>query len=209
MVSYSNFSLKLLWRRMREAPEGASHLVTQYFFLKFSLFGQLAVNVLNTMNKILSLTEAVQAAAILFELNTDPHALQVMYHNSGLAEQADRDIFVAEWLAYVHACLVYALMEQAPTVVVVEYLRQTGSMLQSKGYEPDFTDEFIDQRFSQYLSALTEQRAKDCPRLLFRAVCGEEIVEIPPKSAWIISAAMSMVLSAILDKLEEYDYGCG
>ena len=160
------------------------------------------------MRRKLSLAEAVQTAATLFQLNTEPQALQTIYQNSGLAEQADEDIFVAEWLAYVHACLVYALMEQAPAAVVVEYLRQTGAMLQSRGYGLEIVDKFIDRRFSQYLAALADQRAKDCPGLLFRAVWGAEIAEVPAKSAGTICVAMSMVLAAILDKLEEYDYRC-
>lgn len=162
--------------------------------------------------KTLTLEQAVQAAAILLELNTDPEGLSDLFGASGLNTLVAAQAFELEWLAYVQACLVHALIECAPAAVVVEYLRQTTAMLHSKGYDQAVVADFVDKRFSNYLTALTEKRAQDCPFLLFQALLDLDLRQAPEQPAArqiaAISAAMGLVLAAIMDKLEAYTYSC-
>ena len=80
-----------------------------------------------SMKKKLDVATAVQAAGILFELNTGENGVLAMAQKAQLpcASDEEKKRLMLEWRAYVHAAVLYGLIVQAPNVVVVEYLRVT------------------------------------------------------------------------------------
>ena len=67
-----------------------------------------------TEKKILSPEQAVQAACILFELNTREQDLLEMAPRAGVpcGDDASRRALTREWYGFVHAAVVYGLMAQ-------------------------------------------------------------------------------------------------
>lgn len=87
------------------------------------------------MKKQLSVARAVEAAGILFELNSGRQGVLAMAEQAGLScasPDAEKKL-LREWYAFVHAAVLYGLMVQAPNIVVVEYLRGTQDILAGLG----------------------------------------------------------------------------
>lgn len=161
------------------------------------------------MKRKLTLAQAVEAAGILFELNTEERGALAIAEKAGLpvADEKGRAAFLWEWRAYVHAAVLYGLMVQAPNVVVVEYLRVTQSMLRRLGYSEKQAEDFVDGAFRAYTDPMVRTQTQECPSVFFRRLLGKELTDVPAPAAALISGVMAMVMSATLDKLEQYEYG--
>ena len=162
-----------------------------------------------SMKKKLDVATAVQAAGILFELNTGENGVLAMAQKAKLpcASGEEKKKLMLEWLAYVHAAVLYGLMVQAPNVVVVEYLRVTQSMLQKLGYSPKEAEDFVDGAFRAYVDPMVRTKTQECPDVFFRRLLNRGVSEVPTETAAVVSGVMAMVMSAILDKLEQYEFG--
>ncbi len=154
------------------------------------------------MKKTLSCQESIEAAAALFLLNTEEKGVQSIMTQLPLKEAGiQNERFLLEWYAFVHACVVYALMEHAPASVVVGYVRQTHDMLENKNIvEEKEKQKFIDEVFTQYLKPLTEKQPQLCPRV-FLAHCG---LQENWSGLTLLTVSMAMVLAATMDTVEQY-----
>ena len=173
--------------------------------------------------KPLSAAQGLQAAHILFELNTGAEEILRMAQRSGLPE-----VFwggplapnlCEEWRAFVHAVVTAGLMQHAPNSVLVAYLRDTGSLLeQAEGHSDaaphaDRLEDFVDGPFSAYMPLVAHERQKECPLLFFRRLGLTEdgdlfdlmTADALAKAEARIAAVMAMLISAVQDKLEGYD----
>ena len=161
------------------------------------------------MKRKLTVAEAVKAAAILFELNTGESGVLALAGKAGLpcATDEEKKALMLEWRAFVHAAVLYGLMVQAPNVVVVEYLRVTQQMLGSLGYAPKEAEDFVDGAFRAYVDPLVRTRTQECPSVFFRRLLNKDVAEVPAAAAATVSGVMAMILSAVLDKLEQYEFG--
>jgi len=161
------------------------------------------------MKRRLTLAQAVEAASILFELNTEPRAALAIAARAGLpcATEEEQKAFLWEWRAYVHAAVLYGLMVQAPNVVVVEYLRVTQDMLHRLGYGSEQAADFVDGAFRAYTDPMVRTQTQECPGVFFQRLLNKPMEEVPAQTVAMISAVMAMVMSATLDKLEQYEYG--
>ncbi|WP_458399421.1 hypothetical protein [Mailhella sp.] len=161
------------------------------------------------MKRRLTLAQAVEAASILFELNTEPKAVLAIAARAGLpcATEEEQKAFLWEWRAYVHAAVLYGLMVQAPNVVVVEYLRVTQDMLHRLGYGSEQATDFVDGAFRAYTDPMVRTQTQECPSVFFQRLLNKPMEEVPAQTVAMISAVMAMVMSATLDKLEQYEYG--
>ncbi len=161
------------------------------------------------MKRKLTVAEAVKAASILFELNTGESGVLALAGKAGLpcATEEEKKALMLEWRAFVHAAVLYGLMVQAPNVVVVEYLRVTQQMLGSLGYAPKEAEDFVDGAFRAYVDPLVRTRTQECPSVFFRRLLNKDVAEVPAAAAATVSGVMAMILSAILDKLEQYEFG--
>ena len=161
------------------------------------------------MKRRLTLAQAVEAASILFELNTEPKAALAIAARAGLpcATEEEQKAFLWEWRAYVHASVLYGLMVQAPNVVVVEYLRVTQDMLHSLGYGSEQAADFVDGAFRAYTDPMVRTQTQECPSVFFQRLLNKPMADVPAQTVAMISAVMAMVMSATLDKLEQYEYG--
>ena len=117
-----------------------------------------------------ALFRAVEAAGILFELNTKESGVLAMAQKAGLpcATAEEKSRLMLEWRAYVHAAVLYGLMVQAPNVVVVEYLRVTQDMLRRLGYSPEEAGDFVDGAFRSYVDPMVRTQTQECPAVFFR-----------------------------------------
>ena len=161
------------------------------------------------MKRKLSVAEAVQAASILFELNTGESGVLAMAKKANLpcASEEEKKKLMLEWRAYAHAAVLYGLMVQAPNVVVVEYLRVTQAMLEKLGYSPKEAEDFVDGAFRAYVDPMVRTRTQECPAVFFRRLMNRDVSEIPAETAAMVSGVMARVMSASLDKLEQYEFG--
>ena len=161
------------------------------------------------MKRKLTLAQAVEAAGILFELNTDAEGALAIAARAGLpcASEEEQKAFLWEWRAYVHAAVLYGLMVQAPNVVVVEYLRVTQDMLRRLGYSAEQAENFVDGAFRAYTDPMVRTQTQECPAVFFQRLLSKPVAEVPAQTVALISAVMAMVMSATLDKLEQYEYG--
>ena len=160
-----------------------------------------------TEKKILSPEQAVQAACILFELNTREQDLLEMAQRAGVpcGDDASRRALTREWYGFVHAAVVYGLMAQASNQVMAEYLRSTRTLLsQMAGYTPEQIESFIDDTFSSYIRLMAQNQQKQCPSLFYQRLVGEGALETLPKErVAFLSGMMAITMCAILDKLGE------
>ncbi len=161
------------------------------------------------MKRKLTVAEAVKAASILFELNTGESGVLALAGKADLpcATDEEKKALMLEWRAFVHAAVLYGLMVQAPNVVVVEYLRVTQQMLGSLGYAPKEAEDFVDGAFRAYVDPMVRTRTQECPSVFFRRLLNKDVAEVPAAAAATVSGVMAMILSAILDKLEQYEFG--
>lgn len=160
------------------------------------------------MKKTLTVARAVEAAGILFELNTKESGVIALARKAKLPCETpeEKSRLMLEWRAYVHAAVLYALMVHAPNVVVVEYLRVTQSMLHSLGYTPKEASDFVDGAFRAYVEPMVKTQTQECPAVFFRRLLGKGVGDLPQNTAAVVSAVMAMIMSAILDKLEQYEF---
>lgn len=161
------------------------------------------------MKRKLTVAEAVKAASILFELNTGEAGVLALAAGAGLPCTSDEEkrTLMLEWRAFVHAAVLYGLMVQAPNVVVVEYLRVTQQMLGSLGYAPKEAEDFVDGAFRAYVDPMVRTKTQECPSVFFRRLLNRDVAEVPATAAATVSGVMAMIMSAILDKLEQYEFG--
>ena len=164
-----------------------------------------------TEKKILSPEQAVQAACILFELNTREQDLLEMAPRAGVpcGDDASRRALTREWYGFVHAAVVNGLMAQASNQVMAEYLRSTRTLLsQMAGYTPEQIESFIDDTFSSYIRLMAQNQQKQCPSLFYQRLVGEGALETLPKErVAFLSGMMAITMCAILDKLGQYEFG--
>ena len=160
------------------------------------------------MKRSLSVAQAVEAAGILFSLNSGRDGVLAMASRAGLPCGTEEEIrtLLWEWQAFVHAAVLYGLMVQAPNVVVVAYLRSTQGMLEHLGYAREEADAFVDGAFRAYSDPLVRTRTQECPQVFFRRLLDKDIADVPANTVAMVSGVMAMILSAVLDKLEQYEY---
>lgn len=158
--------------------------------------------------KELTLAQGVEAARILFEINTDPAQVLHLAQEAGLphcADQAAERVLCLQWYGFVHAAVVAGLMVHAPSIAVAQYLRGTASLLTARGLPPEACENFIDTVFSPYMALLAQEKPAQCPAVFFRHVClMARLEDAPARTVAMISATMAMVISAVADKLEHY-----
>ncbi|MBQ4566584.1 MAG: serine/threonine protein kinase [Desulfovibrio sp.] len=166
--------------------------------------------------KQLDAAQGVEAACILFRLNSGQKALLRLAGEAGLPvtllSLAEQTALHQEWLAFVHAVVTAGLMQHAPNSVLVGYLRETGHLLreavQSTAAAPLTQQEFVDGPFAVQMALLGQGRQSECPALFcqrlqdipqLREAAQDKRVEAR------LAALMALVISAIWDKLESYD----
>ena len=187
--------------------------------------------------KQLRAAQGVEAACILFALNTDAEGMVRLAHSALLPpaylEGAGAIRFCAEWRAFTHAVITAGLMQHAPNSVLMAYLRQTGNLLRQastpSGEEccqtsaapqaaedqestaPDSLEAFVDGPFAGYMPLLAQGQQARCPELFCQRLASETArakgEASPPddQSKARLAAAMAMLVSAVWDKLENYE----
>ena len=174
--------------------------------------------------KQLSAAQGIQAACILFEINSKTADIINMASGAQMPQEylsgPGAEMFCAEWRAFVHAVVTAALMQHAPNTVFLAYLRQTGNLLAAAGAGVDSADEkavesalnaFVDGPFAQYMPLLAQEQQAQCPdlfcqRLAVQAANLRGQASPPDDHAKArLAAIMAMVISAVWDKLEQYD----
>lgn len=171
----------------------------------------------NRARKPLSRLDGVRAACLLFELNTREEDILEMAGRAGVAPGATgpegtghpvkRDDLLREWRGFVHAAVVYALMAEAPNVVVAEYLRATRELLARAGYEDEVVEHFIDNTFAAYIRLMAQNRQKECPIRFYEQVLGvSDISCLPSERVAFLSGMMAITMCAVLDKVGNYEF---
>jgi hypothetical protein len=160
--------------------------------------------------KVLSLAQGVQAACILFALNTEHAGIIKLAMAAGmddvLQDQHLQAQLIEEWHAFVHATVTTGLMQHAPNAAVVEYLRQTKAMLQaSMHFDAARAERFVDESFAVYMDTLATEKQKQCPALFFQRLLHKNLHELPEKTCALIASTMAMTIATISDTLEGYD----
>ena len=174
--------------------------------------------------KQLSAAQGIQAACKLFEINSKTADILNMASGAQMPQEylsgPGAEMFCAEWRAFVHAVVTAALMQHAPNTVFLAYLRQTGNLLAAAGAGFDSADEkavesalnaFVDGPFAQYMPLLAQEQQAQCPdlfcqRLAVQAANLRGQASPPDDHAKArLAAIMAMVISAVWDKLEQYD----
>lgn len=160
-----------------------------------------------SVKKTLSCAQAVEAAAILFELNTRQTEISGMAIHAELPQDSDTArILYLEWLAFIHAAIVYALMHRAPAAVVAIYLRGTTELLEKYAdVDAHKAHTFIDTVFTPYMECLVQEKQKECPALFLQRVTGQESPVENPRTLRVVSGVMAMALCSILDALSQYE----
>lgn len=160
------------------------------------------------MKRQLSVAEAVEAGAILFELNSGREGVLALAAQAGLpcAGSEAEEAMLLEWRAFAHAAVLYGLIVHAPNVVVLEYVRATRALLARAGYFPEETESFVDDAFGAYMEPFLRAETKMGPQLFFDRLLGKPLEEVPARTVAVISGAMAMVLAAVLDKWEQYEF---
>ncbi len=161
-----------------------------------------------TQKKTLSRAQGVEAACILFSLNTERSQVEQLANNIKESELLinDSEFFFREWYGFVHAAIVAGLMVHAPNSVLVDYLRSTSNLLKTHGIAKSEAKKFVDTHFAPYMEMLGKEEQQKCPSHFFKAVFNIQVLhQVPPRALALMSATMAMLLSAIADKLEQYD----
>lgn len=173
----------------------------------------------------LTAAEGVEAACILFRLNTEQAAILRMAAHCGfppaLLEGASARAIRTEWRAFVHAAVTAALMQHAPGELVPAYLRRTHALLAAcdeadaapsapcGGPDADTVNAFVDGPFSAYMPLLAQGDPRPCPALF----CRRTGLDLPPEAALAVqarlAAVMALLISTLNDRLEGYDIAGG
>ncbi len=157
--------------------------------------------------KVLSMAQGVEAACILFSLNTEQAQVDQLAAN--IAEDGlnvnDIKLFRLEWYGFVHAAIVAGLMVHAPNSVLVEYLRSTSALLKEHGIPRSEAKNFVDTHFAPYMEMLGKQEQQSCPAHFFKVIFGiDSLQQVEPRALALVSATMAMLLSSVADKFEQY-----
>ena len=182
--------------------------------------------------KQLSAAQGVEVACILFTLNTDPEGMVRLAHSALLPpaylEGPGAIRFCAEWRAFTHAVITAGLMQHAPNSVLMAYLRQTGNLLSrtsaplneecgqaaehQETIAPEELESFVDGPFAGYMPLLARGQQARCPDLFCQRLASETArakgEASPPddQSKARLAATMAMLVSAVWDKLENYEF---
>lgn len=174
--------------------------------------------------KQLSAARGMEAACILFQLNSKTDAIIAMAQGAQMPAEyltgPGAAMFCAEWRAFVHAVVTAGLMRHAPNVVFMGYLRQTGNLLADAGSIGDGPREdaeaaltaFVDGPFAQYMPLLAQEQQASCPDLFCQRLAVQAArlrgQATPPddRAKARLAAIMAMVISAVWDKLEQYEF---
>ncbi len=160
--------------------------------------------------KTWSRAQAVEGASILFYINTErEQVLQLAKQLEDMGLKCGRkgeELFCRQWYAFVHASVVSRLMVCAPNSVLVDYLRQTTTLLGHRGIPKAEAKAYVDTYFSPYMDVIARQEPTQCPQLFLKGVYGiEDLQGAPAKAVALLSGTMAMLLSAVADKLDQYD----
>ncbi|MBQ3060568.1 MAG: serine/threonine protein kinase [Desulfovibrio sp.] len=164
--------------------------------------------------KRLRAAQGIEAACILFQLNSKEEDILRLATEAGLPAEtlppADKAMLCLEWQAFTHAVLTSGLMQYAPNSVLVGYLRETGNLLaQTRTGIPQMAQaDFVDGPFAAHMALLGHGRQAECPTLFCR-----RLAEIPHMATAAydkhvearLAALMAMVISAVWDKLDQYE----
>lgn len=176
--------------------------------------------------KQLSAAQGIEAACVLFQLNSRTEDIRRLVRNifesaqlsPAWLEGEGLTRFCHEWRAFTHAVVTAGLMQHAPNNVLTGYLRQTGNLLRhAAAGAPQRTEEdaenlesFVDGPFARYMALLAQERQAQCPGLFCRRLAAEQTDcgVFPATDARVqarLAAAMALVISAVWDKLGEYE----
>lgn len=164
--------------------------------------------------KRLRAAQGIEAACILFQLNSKEEDILRLATEAGLPAEtlppADKAMLCLEWQAFTHAVVTSGLMQYAPNSVLVGYLRETGNLLaQTRTGIPQMAQaDFVDGPFAAHMALLGHGRQAECPTLFCR-----RLAEIPYMATAAydkhvearLAALMAMVISAVWDKLDQYE----
>lgn len=174
--------------------------------------------------KQLCAAQGIEAACILFQLNSKTADILRLAENAGLpsafTQGEEQARLCAEWRAFAHAVVTTGLMQHAPNSVLTGYLRQTGHLLRAAATDlPDgcaapqvqpAQADFVDGPFAAYMALLAHGEQAGCPALFCR-----RLADAAPASAAHLAqdtriqarlaAVMALVVSAVWDKLEELE----
>ena len=149
--------------------------------------------------KQLTAAQGIEAACILFAINTDVEGMVRLAHSaqlpSGYLDGPGAICFCSEWRAFTHAVVTAGLMQYAPNSVLMGYLRQTGNLLQhadqnqaaqhcqdadrpeapGKSTKDAGTEleAFVDGPFAQYMPLLAQGQQSQCPELFCQRLAME------------------------------------
>ena len=169
------------------------------------------------MKRKLSVRDAVERAAVVFEMNAETKAVLGLGMSAGLfgagevlpdiSDRSDiRARFLYEWRGFAHAAVLNALMEHAPGVTVLEYLRATTELLGRLGYAAEDIEGFTDTAFKAYSDSFINKKPEECPRIFFDRLSGVPLEKADKHAAAVISGTMAMLTAAALDVFEKYEY---
>ena len=139
--------------------------------------------------KQLTAAQGMDAACILFELNSKrEHIVNLAFGaeipEACLTEPGALPDFCAEWRAFVHATVTAGLMQHAPNSVLVGYLRRTGELLAATAKA---------EGASLHTQAVpVSEDSRITPEIL-------------KKIQARLAAVMALVITAIWDKLDQYE----
>lgn len=187
--------------------------------------------------KQLTAAQGIEAACILFAINTDVEGMVRLAHSAQLPSNyldgQGAICFCSEWRAFTHAVVTAGLMQYAPNSVLMGYLRQTGNLLhhadqnyaaqpgqnadspENSGKSAEKTgtelEAFVDGPFAQYMPLLAQGQQSQCPELFCQRLAMEtarvrgEATPLDKQSMARLAAIMAMLISAVWDKLEQYE----
>lgn len=168
--------------------------------------------------KQISAVQGIEAACILFQLNSKTVDILRLAEHAGMPPRywsgAEQARLCMEWRAFVHAAVAAGLMQHAPNSVLAGYLKETGSLLRAAAEPgepalcaPDceaVQDAFVDGPFAGYMSLFAQEQQARCPAL-FSARLARDSARLDACTRARLAAVMALVISAIWDKLEEYE----
>ena len=149
--------------------------------------------------------EVVIAATALFELNINESELSLMAEKASVPLS---DSLRLQWMGFVHAGIICAIMDQAPRRAVVEYIAQTKPLLNKFArLDEAAANSFIDTVLNPYVQLIMGHEQRKTPFRLLEQVMGKGYPESmeKPKLAFI-SGMMAITLCNILDTLGRYEF---
>ncbi len=162
--------------------------------------------------KALTWDQAITAACALFELNVNERELEeiaeraTLPYGDGYPEETAR--LRREWMGFVHAGIIYAMMDRASSRSVEGYIACTRQLLEHfAGYDSRTTESFIDTTLSSYVGLLLNRQQRQCPQMLLEAVLGKDYAsKLSADQIAFIAGMMAITLCNILDTLERHDF---